>query len=145
MNKCIKQPNTPNTPDTDDTDDLSWAANDFAQTRLAHEVLPGIFSKIRVQSLLTPRCLPKAYETKVRMGIRLLPEVIAHFKASGNGRQTRIDAALRQYIEKNPTWALTKSLLGERQNFFFNAMQTDHRRGFVFVKMTQHRIANSRP
>jgi uncharacterized protein (DUF4415 family) len=40
--------------------------------------------------------------TKVRVRIRLSPEVIAHFKASGDGWQTRIDAALRQFIEKNP-------------------------------------------
>jgi uncharacterized protein (DUF4415 family) len=39
--------------------------------------------------------------TKVRVGIPLSPEVIAHFKASGDGWQTRIDAVLRQFIEKN--------------------------------------------
>jgi uncharacterized protein (DUF4415 family) len=37
----------------------------------------------------------------MRGGIRLSPEVMAHFKASGDGWQTRIDAALRQFIEKN--------------------------------------------
>jgi uncharacterized protein (DUF4415 family) len=36
------------------------------------------------------------------VGIRLPAEVIAHFKASGDGWQTRIDAALRQFIEKDP-------------------------------------------
>jgi uncharacterized protein (DUF4415 family) len=52
--------------------------------------------------LLTPRGRPKADATKVRVGIRLPAEVIAHFKASGDGWQTRIDAALRQFIERNP-------------------------------------------
>jgi uncharacterized protein (DUF4415 family) len=51
--------------------------------------------------LLTPRGRPKADVTKVRVGIRLPAEVIAHFKASGDGWQTRLDATLRQFIEKN--------------------------------------------
>jgi uncharacterized protein (DUF4415 family) len=29
-------------------------------------------------------------------------EVIEHFKAEGEGWQTRIDAALREYIEEHP-------------------------------------------
>jgi uncharacterized protein (DUF4415 family) len=61
-------------------------------------VLAQLFSPERAQSLLNPRCRPKADVTKVRVGIRLLADVMAHFKASGNGWQTRIDAALRQFI-----------------------------------------------
>ena len=66
-------------------------------------MLPGIFSKARAESLLTPRGRPKAEVTKVRVGIRLSSEVIDHFKASGDGWQTRIDAALRQYIAEHPS------------------------------------------
>jgi uncharacterized protein (DUF4415 family) len=66
-------------------------------------VLPGIFSKARAESLLAPRGRPKAEVTKVRVGIRLSSEVIDHFKASGDGWQTRIDAALRQYIAEHPS------------------------------------------
>jgi uncharacterized protein (DUF4415 family) len=35
------------------------------------------------------------------MGIRLSADVMAHFKASGDGWQTRIDAALRQFIAEH--------------------------------------------
>ena len=48
------------------------------------------------------RSRPKADVTKVRVGIRLSPEVIDHFKTSGDGWQTRIDAALRQFIAEHP-------------------------------------------
>jgi uncharacterized protein (DUF4415 family) len=74
----------------------------LAKARPASEVLSQLFSPERTHSLLTTRGRPKADVTKVRVGIRLSPDVIAHFKAGGNGWQTRIDAALRQFIEKIP-------------------------------------------
>lgn len=95
MSKRKIQPHTP------DTDNPIWAADDFAQAKPASEVLSQLFSPERTQSLLTPRGRPKAEVTKVRVGIRLSPEVIAHFKASGDGWQTRVDAALRQFIAEH--------------------------------------------
>ncbi|MFM8865254.1 MAG: BrnA antitoxin family protein [Limnohabitans sp.] len=89
-------------PDTTNTDNPEWTAKDVAQARPAHELLPGLFSASQSASLLTPRGRPKAEVTKVRVGIRLSPEVIEHFKASGSGWQTRIDAALRQFIAEHP-------------------------------------------
>jgi len=97
MSKRKIQPHTP------DTENPAWSANDFAQARPAHEVLPEVFSQARSDALLTPRGRPKAEVTKVRVGIRLSSEVINHFKASGDGWQTRIDAALRQYIAEHPS------------------------------------------
>ena len=99
MSKRKIQPHTP------DTDNPKWTAEDFVQARPAHEVLPEIFSKARAEALLAPRGRPKAEVTKVRVGIRLSSEVIDHFKASGDGWQTRIDAALRQYIAEHPSAA----------------------------------------
>ncbi|MFM6992373.1 MAG: BrnA antitoxin family protein [Rhodoferax sp.] len=96
MSKQKIQPHTP------DTDNPTWTNKDFAKARPAHEVLPGIFSPARTESLLVPRGRPKAEITKIRVGIRLSPEVIDHFKASGDGWQTRIDAALRQFIAEHP-------------------------------------------
>ena len=96
MSKRKIQPHTP------DTENPAWTAKDFAKARPAHEVLPGVFSKTRAEALLAPRGRPKADVTKVRVGIRLSPDVIDHFKASGDGWQTRIDAALRQFIAEHP-------------------------------------------
>ena len=89
-------------PHTQDTDNPAWTAEDFAKARPASEVLAGLFSSERSQALLAKRGRPKADVTKVRVGIRLSPEVIDHFKASGDGWQTRIDAALRQFIAEHP-------------------------------------------
>jgi hypothetical protein len=38
--------------------------------------------------------------------------VIAHFKASGDGWQTRIDAALRQFIAEHPGSRLIERAVG---------------------------------
>ncbi|MBK5942150.1 BrnA antitoxin family protein [Halochromatium roseum] len=40
----------------------------------------------------------QARQAKQAISIRLSPEVLEHFKAGGPGWQTRIDAALREYV-----------------------------------------------
>jgi len=89
-------------PDTADPDNPAWTDENFARARPAREVLPGLFSQTRAEALLKPRGRPKADVTKVRVGIRWSPEVIDHFKASGRGWQTRVDAALKQFIAEHP-------------------------------------------
>ncbi|MES9858818.1 MAG: BrnA antitoxin family protein [Sedimenticola sp.] len=42
---------------------------------------------------------PKAAVTKERVTIRLSPDVTAFFRATGKGWQTRMDEALREYVE----------------------------------------------
>ena len=44
---------------------------------------------------------PPSANPKVSTTIRLSPDVIQHFKAGGRGWQTRIDAALREWIAKH--------------------------------------------
>ena len=44
---------------------------------------------------------PPSANPKVSTTIRLSSEVIDHFKAGGRGWQTRIDAALREWIAKH--------------------------------------------
>ena len=44
---------------------------------------------------------PPSANPKVSTTIRLSRDVIEHFKAGGRGWQTRIDAALREWIEKH--------------------------------------------
>jgi uncharacterized protein (DUF4415 family) len=46
---------------------------------------------------------PKAELTKERITIRLSRDVVTQFRATGVGWQTRMDAALRQYIAEHPT------------------------------------------
>ena len=40
--------------------------------------------------------------TKVSTTLRLSPDVMAYFKATGDGWQTRVDAVLREYIQSHP-------------------------------------------
>lgn len=42
---------------------------------------------------------PKAAVTKERITIRLSPEVVQTFRASGEGWQTRMDAALKEWLK----------------------------------------------
>ena len=42
---------------------------------------------------------PKAEATKEHVTLRLSPEVTAYFRATGKGWQTRLDEALKAYVE----------------------------------------------
>jgi uncharacterized protein (DUF4415 family) len=45
---------------------------------------------------------PLAAVTKERITIRLSPEVVQAFRASGEGWQTRVDAALKDWLKTHP-------------------------------------------
>lgn len=72
------------------SNNLEWTEEDFAQAKPFGEVFPELAAKMR--SMRGPQKKP----TKVSTTIRLSPEVIAHFKAGGEGWQARIDAALKE-------------------------------------------------
>ena len=52
-----------------------------------------------LQSKLKGR--PKAAVTKERITIRLSPEVVQTFRATGEGWQTRMDAALKEWLKSH--------------------------------------------
>ncbi|MFT3814422.1 MAG: BrnA antitoxin family protein [Acidovorax sp.] len=71
----------------------------FARARPAHEVLPpevyeGLVTLRRSRGERGPQKAP----TKQATTIRLSPEVMAAFKATGAGWQTRIDDALKDWL-----------------------------------------------
>ena len=92
-----KKPN----PELIDEDNPEWTAEDISRARPASEVLPELFGNKLAQDMLKPRGRPRAAHPKERINIRLSHEVIEHFKFSGEGWQTRIDAALRDYISEH--------------------------------------------
>ena len=57
---------------------------------------PEKFAQVAVRRGRPPSANPKVSTT-----IRLSPDVIEHFKAGGRGWQSRIDAALREWIAKH--------------------------------------------
>jgi uncharacterized protein (DUF4415 family) len=58
----------------------------------ARELTDKEFRKLR------PMGRPKAGVTKERITIRLSPEVVAKFRATGSGWQSRMDKALQEYL-----------------------------------------------
>jgi len=66
-------------------------------SRLDQEVFQPVTSlPASLQAKLKGR--PKAAVTKERITIRLSPDVVQTFRASGDGWQTRIDSALRDWL-----------------------------------------------
>lgn len=89
-----KRPN----PELLDNDNPQWTAKDVARARLARDVLPELFGAQTANAMRKPRGRPPAEVVKDRITIRLSPDVTAAFRASGDGWQTRIDAALKDWL-----------------------------------------------
>ncbi|TBR12190.1 MAG: hypothetical protein EPO47_00145 [Rugosibacter sp.] len=70
-------------------------AEDMAKFRPAAEVLPSSLRK-----KLGVRGLQKT-PTKERITIRLSREVVEQFRESGEGWQTRVDSALREWLKNH--------------------------------------------
>lgn len=85
-------------PELIDDDNPEWTAQDLAHARPAREVLPELFGSQTAKAMLKPRGRPPAEVVKDRITIRLSSDVTAAFRASGEGWQTRIDAALKDWL-----------------------------------------------
>jgi uncharacterized protein (DUF4415 family) len=44
---------------------------------------------------------PKSENRKLLVSVRYSPEVVAYFKSTGEGWQSRMDGVLRQYVQKH--------------------------------------------
>ena len=85
-----KKPN----PELIDKENPEWTDEMFKQSVRFSGLPESLQAKLRGR--------PKAEVTKERITIRLSHEVVEHFKSSGEGWQTRIDSALRQFITEHP-------------------------------------------
>ena len=88
---------TPLTNEDGEVRELSEA--DLRRFKPAHEVLPASLQKTLGMKQRGPQKTP----TKQMTTIRLSPEVMSAFKATGSGWQTRIDIALQQFRAEHPT------------------------------------------
>lgn len=70
---------------------------DMSLFRPAHEVLPLALQKALGMRPRGPQKSPK----KIPTTIRLSPEVMEYFRASGDGWQARVDGVLREYVAKH--------------------------------------------
>ncbi len=89
-------------PELIDEENPEWTKEDFRRARPAAQVLPEILGPQAAAEMLKPRGRPKAAVTKVALNMRVDADVLAAFKATGRGWQTRMNAALREWVKKRP-------------------------------------------
>lgn len=78
-------------------------AEDFKHFRLAAEVLPELFGAELATELLRRNKggRPVADNPKIFTGIRLDADVLESFRSTGKGWQTRINDALKQWLQEH--------------------------------------------
>ncbi|AWP85345.1 BrnA antitoxin family protein [Bordetella bronchiseptica] len=82
-------------PEKIDRDNPEWTDAEFRRAKPAAEVLPeSVHAMLGIR-----RRGPQKTPTKQIVTIRLSPDVVEAFKASGTGWQTRVDAALRDWLK----------------------------------------------
>lgn len=85
-----------------DQDNPEWTAEAVSSARPAREVLPGLFGNTAAAEMLVPRRgRPPAVAPKQAVSLRLDPDVLAEFRATGPGWQTRINHALREWLNEH--------------------------------------------
>ena len=87
-------------PELIDHENPEWTAADFRRARPAAEVLPRLIGKQAAERLLKPRGWPKSPDAKVSISLRIPPDTLAIWKASGPGWQTRMAAALTKSLPR---------------------------------------------
>ena len=71
----------------------------FARAKPASEVLPSLMGATTAGELLRPkRGRPALDEPKQHVNIRLDPDILRAFKSKGPGWQTKVNAALRDWL-----------------------------------------------
>ena len=87
-------------PEMVDTTNPEWSVKDFAKAKPAGDVLEKLFGKVQAKEMLKPkRGRPKSVASKEHVNLRVDPEVLEQFMASGPGWQTRMNAALADWLK----------------------------------------------
>lgn len=85
---------------TTDPDNPEWGRVDFARAEPAAKVLPRLFGKVGAAEMLKPkRGRPISTSPKAHVNIRLDSDVVEQFRATGRGWQTRLNAALKEWLK----------------------------------------------
>ena len=75
-----------------------WTTEMIKTARPAREVLPKIFGARIAAAMLKPRGRPKSSDAKIAISLRLPPDTLARWKATGPGWQTRMADVLRESV-----------------------------------------------
>jgi uncharacterized protein (DUF4415 family) len=81
-----------------DDDNPEWTHQALARARPAAQVLPELFGAQAAQAMLKPRGRPPAERVKERITIRFDADVLAALRATGQGWQTRVNDAMREWL-----------------------------------------------
>lgn len=93
----FKHPPEPSGDAAFDADNPEWTEDMFALARPPEDVLPSeVLAAFR-----RTRGRPVKAAPKIRVAVRLDPDVVEHFKAAGPGWQTRINDALAGLVRKS--------------------------------------------
>lgn len=84
------------------TENPEWTQATFAKARPAAEALPEIFGAGVARKMLKPRGRPKTGTARTAISIRLPPETLARWKATGAGWQTRMVEVLDKAVSGKP-------------------------------------------
>ena len=83
-----------------DPDNYESTDEELAQAKPMAEALPELHAALMAEIAKRKAGRPKAVVTKQTIAIRLDPDVLEAFKATGPGWQTRMNEALREWIER---------------------------------------------
>lgn len=86
-------------PELVDDESPELTAEDFARMRPMSEVFPQLAEAARKGALKVRG--PQKAPTKERIALRLSPEVVEYFRATGPGWQTRMDGVLLDVVRKH--------------------------------------------
>lgn len=75
----------------------TWSDEDFNRARPAREVLPRLYGSKIAGEMLRPRGRPKSPTSKIAISLRIAPDVLERWKASGAGWQTRMAESLKKH------------------------------------------------
>ena len=84
-----------------DPDAAEINSADMADFRPAHEMLPMILGNKAADELMRRRGRPALPITKVAVKVRYDQDVIDAFRAGGEGWQTRMNSALREWADQH--------------------------------------------
>jgi uncharacterized protein (DUF4415 family) len=73
-----------------DNENPEWTEETFRGARPAREVLPELVGAATAKRLLRPRGRPKSDAPRTSISLRLPPDVLARWKATGPGWQSRM-------------------------------------------------------
>ena len=99
-----------------DDENPEWTDETFARARPAREVLGEQLGAEAAAKLLKPRRgRPAKAAPKRPTNIRFSPEVLAHFRTTGKGWQTRMDEVLKRHVARHARKpSATKRVSGRR-------------------------------